>query len=51
MTRFLHTLAWLLAATFVIALFLPDILLVTFVLAVGRTAGRGVAHSTGCFRG
>jgi hypothetical protein len=46
MTRFLQTLTWLIAATFVVALFLPDILLVALVLAVGRTAGRGVAQST-----
>jgi hypothetical protein len=51
MIRFLHTLALLFAATFVVALFLPDILLVAFVLAIGRTAGRGVAQSTGGFRG
>jgi hypothetical protein len=51
MTRFLHTLARSLAAIFVVALFLPDILLVTLVLAVGRTAGRGVAQSTRGYRG
>jgi hypothetical protein len=44
MTRFLHTLA--LAAIFVVALFLPDILLVAFVLGVGRMARRGVAQTT-----
>jgi hypothetical protein len=49
MTRFLHTLALALAATFVVALFLPDILFVAFVFAVGRTARRGVAQTTsGC---
>ena len=51
MTRSLNTLALLLGAIFVVALFLPDILLVAFVLAVGRTAGRNVAQSTRGFRG
>ena len=51
MTRFLQRLAWLLAATFVVALFLPDILLVAFVLAIGRTAGRGGPQSSRSVRG
>jgi hypothetical protein len=51
MTRFLQTLARFLAAALVVALFLPDILLVALVLGVGRTAGRGVAQSTRGFRG
>jgi hypothetical protein len=50
MTRFLHTLALALAAIFVVALFLPDILLVAFVLGVGRTARRGVARTTRRYR-
>jgi hypothetical protein len=50
MTRFLHTLALALAAIFVVALFLPDILLVAFVLGVGRTARRGVAQTTRGYR-
>src|SRR5438309_9760516 len=40
MTRFLQTLAWSLAATFVVALFLPNILLVALVLAIGRATDR-----------
>ena len=40
MTRFLQTLAWSLAATFVVALFLPDSLLVALVLAIGRATDR-----------
>jgi hypothetical protein len=50
MTRFLQTLTWLMAATFVAALFLPDIVLVALVLGVGRTARRGVAQSTRGYR-
>jgi len=46
MTRFLHTLALALAAIFVVALLLPDILLVAFVFGVGRTARRGVVQTT-----
>jgi hypothetical protein len=50
MTRFLHTLALLLGAIFVVALFLPDILLIAFVLGLGRAAGRGAAQSTRGYR-
>jgi hypothetical protein len=50
MTRFLHTLALALAAIFVVALFLPDIVLVVFVLGIGRTARRGVAQIPSGYR-